>query len=67
MRVSTLLLSVIAQLAVAEPIPVELAARAAPSVDLGYAIYTGSYDATSKVNSFKGFVSSHNSRIEFLY
>jgi hypothetical protein len=40
----------------AEPIPVVLAARAAPSVDLGYAIYEGSYDAEHKVNSFKRYI-----------
>ena len=38
----------------AEPIP--LAARADPTVDLGYAIYQGSYDAETKVNTFKGYV-----------
>jgi hypothetical protein len=59
-RVSTLL-GAIALLAspngfsgvIAEPIPVVLAARTSPSVDLGYAIYEGSYDAEYKVNSFK--------------
>jgi hypothetical protein len=63
-RVSTLL-SAIALLAspnglsgvVAEPIPVALVARAAPSVDLGYAIYEGSYDPEYKVNSFKRYTS----------
>jgi hypothetical protein len=63
-RVSTLL-SAFALLAspnglsgvVAEPIPVALVARAAPNVDLGYAIYEGSYDAEYKVNSFKRYIS----------
>ncbi|KAF2660787.1 alpha/beta-hydrolase [Lophiostoma macrostomum CBS 122681] len=36
----------------AESVP--LAARGAPSVDLGYAIYQGSYDANNSVNIFKG-------------
>ncbi|KAF2471425.1 alpha/beta-hydrolase [Lindgomyces ingoldianus] len=59
-RFSSLLLSAIALFSSqncetyvsAEPIP--LAARAAPKVDLGYAIYQGAYDSASKTNSFKG-------------
>lgn len=33
-----------------------LAAAAGPRVDLGYAIYEGRYNATSKLNIFKGYV-----------
>lgn len=66
------ILSVVALLAslngrtgvVAEPLPVALAARAVPSVDLGYAVYQGSYDADYKVNSFKGYVSRRARAIE---
>ncbi|ORY18052.1 Alpha/Beta hydrolase protein [Clohesyomyces aquaticus] len=55
--VSSLLLSAIALLSshngvAAEPIP--LAARAPPTVDLGYSVYQGTYDEASKTNSFKG-------------
>ena len=65
MKRASTLLSAIALLAspnglssvVAEPIPVALVARAAPSVDLGYAIYEGSYDPEYKVNSFKRYTS----------
>jgi hypothetical protein len=39
----------------AEPIP-KLAARDAPTVDLGYSVYSGSFDATSNINAFKGYV-----------
>ncbi|KAF2006253.1 alpha/beta-hydrolase [Amniculicola lignicola CBS 123094] len=54
----TLLLSAVIALlngnagVVAEPIP--LGARAAPVVDLGYSKYEGTYDATTKINTFKG-------------
>lgn len=61
MRVTIFLLSAIAQLTaftsrssvVAEPIP--LAARAVPSVDLGYSTYQGTFDANYSVNIFKGY------------
>lgn len=42
-------------LSVAEPIP-RLAARDAPTVDLGYSVYAGSYDAVNNINAFKGCV-----------
>lgn len=68
-RVSLLLVSAIAQFTglinngvAAEP--VSLAARGQPSVDLGYSIYQGSYDASSRVNSFKGYVSPIKFAIE---
>lgn len=35
----------------AEPIP---RAVQAPTVDLGYAVYEGSFDAASSINAFKG-------------
>lgn len=38
---------------VAEPIP-KIAARDSPTVDLGYSVYSGSYDAASGINAFKG-------------
>ena len=37
--------------AYAEPIP---RAVNAPTVDLGYAVYQGSYDANNSINVFKG-------------
>ncbi|EAT91291.1 carboxylic ester hydrolase [Parastagonospora nodorum] len=37
----------------AEPIP-SIAARDTPTVDLGYGVYSGSYDATNNINAFKG-------------
>lgn len=40
--------------ACAEPVP---RAAKAPSVDLGYAVYEGSYDANNSINVFKGYVS----------
>ena len=36
----------------AEPIP---RAVKAPTVDLGYAVYEGSYDANNSINTFKGY------------
>lgn len=44
-----------AGVSVAEPIP-KIAARDTPTVDLGYSVYSGSYDATSNINAFKGYV-----------
>jgi hypothetical protein len=35
----------------AEPVP---RAAKAPTVDLGYAVYEGSYDANTSINVFKG-------------
>ena len=31
-----------------------IAARDTPTVDLGYSVYSGSYDAASNINAFKG-------------
>jgi hypothetical protein len=39
----------------AEPVP-KLAVRDAPTVDLGYSVYSGSFDATNNINAFKGYV-----------
>ncbi|KAF2730551.1 alpha/beta-hydrolase [Polyplosphaeria fusca] len=58
MRVAGLTWSAIALLSslngcvLAEPIP--KVARAAPTVDLGYSTYQGTYNSTSKINVFKG-------------
>jgi hypothetical protein len=49
--------ALLAGVSVAEPIP-RVAARDAPTVDLGYSVYSGSYDATNNINVFKGYVSS---------
>jgi len=38
----------------AEPIP-SIAARDTPTVDLGYEVYSGSYDAANNINAFKGY------------
>ena len=40
---------------VAEPIPFTSRATTPPSVDLGYSVYQGTFDAASGVNSFKGY------------
>ena len=48
----------------AEPIP---RAAKAPTVDLGYAVYEGSYDANNSINIFKGYVSIYVVFIGFLY
>jgi hypothetical protein len=44
-----------AGVSVAEPIP-KFVTRQTPTVDLGYSVYSGSYDAASNINAFKGFV-----------
>jgi hypothetical protein len=51
-------------LSVAEPIP-KPAARDAPTVDLGYSVYAGSYDAVNDINVFKGYVLNHVRDSEF--
>jgi hypothetical protein len=69
MRVSMLLWSALAQLAAlnghiyvaAEP--AALGARGLPTVDLGYSVYQGTYDSTSKLNIFKGYVSTTSTSI----
>jgi hypothetical protein len=48
---------------VAEPIP-NIAARDTPTVDLGYSVYSGSYDATNNINVFKGYGSTYMTSIE---
>ncbi|KAL6705218.1 hypothetical protein ACN47E_007178 [Coniothyrium glycines] len=48
---SALATALLAAGACAEPIP---RAAAAPVVDLGYAVYEGSYDANNSINVFKG-------------
>lgn len=56
--------SVIALLAAAvaaEPIP---RAVNAPTVDLGYAVYEGSFDANNSINAFKGYASVQMPAIE---
>lgn len=45
-------------LSIAEPIP-NLAARDAPTVDLGYSVYSGTYNSTSGINAFLGYVPFH--------
>jgi hypothetical protein len=57
--------ALLAGVSVAEPIP-QIAARDAPTVDLGYSVYSGSFDATNNINVFKGYVSSHGRPIELL-
>jgi hypothetical protein len=47
----------------AEPIP-SIATRDTPTVDLGYSVYSGSYDATNNINVFKGYDSNCIKRIE---
>ncbi|KAH7089535.1 Alpha/Beta hydrolase protein [Paraphoma chrysanthemicola] len=45
--------ALLAGVSVAEPIP-KLAPRDTPTVDLGYSVYSGSYDAVNNINAFKG-------------
>ena len=47
--------------ACAEPVP---RAAKAPTVDLGYGVYEGSYDANNSINVFKGYVRVHLEAIE---
>jgi hypothetical protein len=46
--------ALLAGVCAAEPIP-SIAARDAPTVDLGYSVYSGSYDAANDINVFKGY------------
>jgi hypothetical protein len=48
---------------VAEPVP-KIAARDTPTVDLGYSVYSGKYDAASDINVFKGYGSKCTNSIE---
>lgn len=52
MRISHSVIALLAVSVSAEPIP-----RAAklPTVDLGYAVYEGTFDNSSRINSFKGY------------
>lgn len=65
-RVTAFLVGAIAQLAAVQGVAARLDARAAPTVDLGYEVYQGSYDSAAKVNSFKGHVSIMNQSIDFV-
>jgi len=47
-------LAIASALVAAEPIP-KLAARDAPTVDLGYSVYSGTFDATNNINAFKRY------------
>jgi hypothetical protein len=51
--------ALLAGVSVAEPIP-KFAARDTPTVDLGYSVYSGSYDAVNNMNAFKGYVLDHS-------
>jgi hypothetical protein len=55
--------ALLAGVSVAEPIP-QIIARDAPTVDLGYSVYSGSFDATNNINVFKGYVSRQWMKIE---
>jgi hypothetical protein len=48
-------IALFAGLSIAEPIP-NLAARDAPTVDLGYSVYSGKYDVNNSINAFLGYV-----------
>lgn len=53
MRLSGGAIALLAATVAAEPIP---RAVKAPTVDLGYAVYEGSFDANNSINAFKGCV-----------
>lgn len=53
MRLSGGALALLAAAVAAEPIP---RAVKAPTVDLDYAVYEGSFDANNSINAFKGCV-----------
>jgi hypothetical protein len=55
--------ALLAGVSVAEPIP-SIATRDTPTVDLGYSVYSGSYDAANDINVFKGYASSFFAIIE---
>lgn len=50
---STIATALLAGVGAGEPIP-NLAARDAPTVDLGYSVYSGKFDAASNINVFQG-------------
>lgn len=45
--------ALLAGVTVSEPIP-RLASRDAPTVDLGYSVYSGKLDAANNINVFQG-------------
>jgi hypothetical protein len=47
--------ALLAGVSLAEPIPNLAAARDTPTVDLGYSVYSGTFDATNNINVFKGY------------
>ena len=57
--------ALLAGVSFAEPIP-NLAARDTPTVDLGYSVYSGTFDATSNINVFKGYEFSSTRPIEMV-
>lgn len=48
----------------AEPIP-KLATRDTPTIDLGYSVYSGTFDAKNNINVFKGYATGLSRAIEF--
>jgi hypothetical protein len=48
---------------VAEPVP-KIATRDTPTVDLGYSVYSGKYDAVNDINVFKGYGSECTDFVE---
>ena len=61
MRLCGSVLALLAATVAAEPIP---RAVKAPTVDLGYAVYEGSYDGNNSINAFKGYVTSRVIAVE---
>ena len=52
MKLSIRAIALLTATVAAEPIP---RAVKAPTVDLGYAVYEGSFDANNSINAFKGY------------
>lgn len=52
MRLPGCAVTLLAATIAAEPIP---RATKAPTVDLGYAVYEGSFDGNNSINAFKGY------------
>jgi hypothetical protein len=50
--------ALLAGVTIAEPIP-NIAIRDTPTVDLGYSVYSGTYDAANNINVFKGYGFGH--------
>jgi hypothetical protein len=57
MRLSGTAFALLAVATSAEPIP---RAVKAPTVDLGYAVYEGSFDVNNSINAFKGYASTQS-------